>query len=144
MERLGRKKASRKKGNKIEYYRKPPEVSRKELEDEAELESMLFGDSEITEKLGTEEAGEQENYGGEPEDDEDEAEDDAEVEQEEGKLGKRKRIEEQADELRPVWEDEDDKDIQVNLDGRRLRKLRKKEGEDFITGDEYEKRLRAR
>ena len=139
MERLGRKKASRKKGNKIEYYRKPPEVSRKELEDEAELESMLFGDSEITEKLGTEEAGEQENYG-EPEDDED----DAEVEQEEEKIGKRKRVEERADELRPVWEDEDDKDIQVNLDGRRLRKLRKKEGEDFITGDEYEKRLRAR
>ncbi|CAG9463596.1 unnamed protein product [Pedinophyceae sp. YPF-701] len=44
---------------------------------------------------------------------------------------------------RPVWVDEDDEKVEVNIAGRAmLRKLRKKEDEETITGKQYEQRLR--
>ena len=43
----------------------------------------------------------------------------------------------------PAWQDEDDEDIRVSLtSANRLRKLRKIEGEDEVSGTEYTKRLR--
>lgn len=49
------------------------------------------------------------------------------------------------EEMRPAWRDEDDDDVEVDIANKdRLRKLRRTEEEEKISGVEYEARLRAR
>ena len=47
-------------------------------------------------------------------------------------------------ELAPVWDDEDDETVVVNIkDATRLRKLRKTEEEAQVTGTEFQTRLQT-
>jgi hypothetical protein len=142
MDRLGKsaKKEHKKKKRSIIYYAKPRPLSQKEIAEEAELETLLFGDADLTEKLGTEEKA----LSTEQEQEDEKVKDEVKEEDEEEDTKPRKRKRDEKKELHPVWEDEDDKEIVISMESRNLRKMRKKENEDFISGQEYEKRLRAR
>ncbi|KAL6066883.1 U3 snoRNP protein [Balamuthia mandrillaris] len=162
----------RRKKNKVEYWEQPRPLSERDLEEEAELEELVFGKlGDVIDDLGHEEEEEEEENQKEEAQEESEDEEDDEVkaeneltfwedtkgskEEEEGKKRtkqskenkkkKGKAGQEEDNGLKPAWQDADDEALRVNIgDSARAKKLRKKEKEVVISGEEYSRRLRAK